>query len=259
MPIYNPRSTKPIRICPSCGTRMAHAASHCAVCGMVFEKNTDYADEKPLPSQSGSSGKSFPIGLYIGGPIILLLAVALLVVFLFRTGAIPVNQMTLIDRTLLAATPTLTSAATKAPTNTPTMFPSPSPVQPIMITVKEGDTCYGLAAKYGLRDFSMMTDVNGQAVDCDNLQPGEIIYILPPTPASPLESATDQNSLHQTETACPIAVYTVDYGDTLGGIAASYRVPMESIKKWNPEYSFIDDVVWEGMVLRIPLCEQTQS
>ncbi len=102
----------------------------------------------------------------------------------------------------------------------------------------------------------MLTDINGRAVDCSNLQPGEVIYIPQPTPTLPSASTTDQNVLHQTETACPIDIYTVVYGDTLGGIAANYHVSIESIKKWNPQYSFVNDIVFDDAKLRIPLCER---
>lgn len=248
----SPRSMNPGRICPSCGTRMAETASHCAACGMVFEMRINRAPNNRSRLLGSSAGINLPIGFIIAGPIILLVAGALLVVFLIRPRAIPGKSLTPTIPSVHTATITLTLL----PSNTPTLLLTPSPLPPIMITVKAGDTCYGLASKFGYQDPSVLTDINGRAVDCNNLQPGEVIYIPRPTPTLPSASTTNQNVLHQTETACPIDIYTVVYGDTLGSIAAKYHVPIESIKKWNPQYSFVNDVVFDDAKLRIPLCKR---
>jgi LysM repeat protein len=248
----SPRSVIPGRICPSCGTRMAETASHCAACGTVFETRTDRSPNNRLRLLGSSDGIKLPTGFFIAGPIILLVAGALLVVFLNRPRAIPGKSLTPTILSVYTATITLTLM----PSNTPTILLNPSPLPPIMITVKAGDTCYGLASKFGYQDPSVLSDINGRAVDCNNLQIGEVVYIPRPTPTLPSASTTDQNLLHQTETACPIDIYTVVYGDTLGGIAAKYQVSIESIKKWNPQYSFVNDVVFDDAKLCIPLCER---
>jgi LysM repeat protein len=245
----------PGRICPSCGTRMAETASHCAACGMVFETRTDRAPNNRSRLLGSSAGLNLPSGIFIAGPIILLVAGALLVVFLTRPRAIPDKSRT---PTFMSVN-TATIALTFMPSNTPTIFLSPSVLPPIMITVKAGDTCYGLASEYGYQDPSVLSDINGRPVDCNNLQPGDVVYIPRPTPTLASASTTDQNALHQTETACPIDIYTVVYGDTLGGIAAKYQVSIESIKKWNPQYSFVNDVVFDDAKLRIPLCERLST
>ncbi len=242
----------PGRICPSCGTRMAETASHCAACGAVFTTRTDRAP-KNRPRLPGSlAGINLPTGFFIAGPIILLVAGALFVVFLIKPRAIPGKSLTPTIQSVFTATVTLTLM----PNNTPAILLSPSPLPPIMITVEAGDTCYGLASKYGYQDPNVLTDITGRAVDCNNLQPGDVVYIPRPAPTLPSASTTNQNALHQTETACPIDIYTVVYGDTLGGIAAKYQVSIESIKKWNPQYSFVNDVVFDDAKLRIPLCER---
>jgi LysM repeat protein len=248
----SPRSVIPGRICPSCGVRMAETASHCAACGTVFETRTDRTPNKRSRLLGSSAGINLPTVFFIAGPIILLVAGALLVVFLIRPRAIPGKSLASTIPLVHTATITLTLL----PSNTPTILLTPSPLPPIMITVKAGDTCYGLASKFGYQDPRVLTDKNGRAVDCKNLQPGEVIYIPRPIPTLPTASTTDQNVLHQTETACPIDIYSVVYGDTLGIIAAKYHVSIESIKKWNPQYSFVNDVVFDDAKLRIPLCER---
>jgi LysM repeat protein len=252
MSTANPRSVIPGRICPSCGTRMAETASHCAACGMVFEKRTDCVPNKRSRLLGSSAGINLPIGFYIAGSIILLITAALLAVFLIRPRVIPGKSLT----PTIPSVNTSTITFTLLPSNTMAVLSTPSLLPPIMITVKVGDTCFGLASKYGYQDPSVLKDVNGRSVDCNNLQPGDLIYIPRPTPTLPSASTTDQNVLHQTETACPIVIYTVVYGDTLGGISARYHVPIESIKKWNPQYSFVNDVVFDDAKLRIPLCER---
>lgn len=248
----SPRPVIPGRICPSCGTRIADTASHCAACGMVFKTGTGRALNIPSQKYGSPTGVSLPIGIVIGGPIILLIAAALIVVFLIHPGAFPGKLST----PTVPQLPTSTITFTLLPTNTLTILPTPSSPSPIVVTVAAGDTCYGLAGKYGYHNPGVMTDKNGQTVDCSNLQPGEVIYIPRPVSTQPPPSTTDQKVFSLTETACPIAIYTVVYGDTLGGIAANYQVSIESIKRWNPQYPFANDSVWDDAQLRIPLCER---
>jgi LysM repeat protein len=231
---------------------MAETASHCAVCGMVFETRIDRTPNNRSRLLGSSTGINLPLRIFIAGSIIFLIAGALIVVFLIRPRAIPGKSLTPTITSVHIATITLTLL----PSSKPTILFTPSPLPPIMITVKDGDTCYGLASKFGYQDPSVLTDIDGKAVDCNNLQPGEVIYIPRPTPTLPSPSSTNQNEIHQTETACPIDIYTVVYGDTLGTIAANYHVSIESIKKWNPQYSFVNDVVFDDAKLRIPLCER---
>jgi LysM repeat protein len=252
MSTSNPRSVIPGRICPSCGTRMAETASHCAACGAVFKTRTDRAPNTRSRLLGSSAGTNLPVGFYIAVPIILLVAGALLAVFLAGPRAAPGKSLAPTIPTEYIATITLTLM----PSDTPAILLTPSLLPPIMITVQAGDTCYGLASKYGYQDPSVLSDKNGRTVDCNYLQPGDVVYIPRPTPTLPSDSTTDQNALRQTETACPIDFYTVVYGDTLGGIAANYQVSIESIKKWNPQYSFANDVVFDDAILRIPLCER---
>jgi LysM repeat protein len=234
---------------------MANSASHCAACGTVFEARTESVPKIHPYLPRRPAGPKAPIGWFIGGPVVVVLAGALLYVFIIRPTSLPGKVSTPTITKIHTPSVTLTSL----PANTPTISTTPSPPPPIIITVAAGDTCYGLAEKYGYKDFGVMTDENGRAVDCDNLQPGDVIHFPPATPTLLPASETHLYSRNLTDTACPIAVYIVDYGDTLIGIAAGYHVTIESIKRWNPQYSFANDEIWEGMELIIPLCEQLPS
>jgi LysM repeat protein len=252
MPNTSPRPAIPSRICPSCGTRIADTASRCAVCGMVFEGGSGRTGKIPSRISGTSASLNLPVGVVIAGPILTLLIGALVVVFLVRSGHFPGSAST--PATTRVFTPTIT--LTSAPTDTPAPTSTPTPLPPIQVTVQAGDTCYGLIGKYGYQDPSILTDKNGRTVDCNNLQPGEIIYIPQPTPTPPPGSTATQNALKQTETSCQFDTYTVKEGDTLMGIANAYNVSMASIKKWNPNYVFGNDQVMSGMKLKIPLCER---
>jgi LysM repeat protein len=248
----SPRPGIPSRICPSCGTRIADTASRCAVCGMVFESGPGRTARVPSRISGSSATLNLPVGVVIAGPILSLIIGALAVVFLVRSGHFPGAPST--PAVLPSVSPTIT--LTSLPTDTPAPTSTPSPLPPIRMTVQAGDTCLGLAAKAGIQDINLITNANGKAVNCDNLQPGQELLFPRPTPTMPPASTATAGVFKQTETACTFDSYKVDTGDTLSGIARAYNVSIESIKKWNSQYSFANDVVFEGMVLRIPLCER---
>jgi LysM repeat protein len=248
----SPRSAIPSRICPSCGTRIADSASRCAVCGMVFEAGSGRTARIPSRISGTSASLNLPVGVVVAGPILSLLFGALVMVLLVRTGHFPGSAST----PAVLPSVTLTITLTSLPTDTPTLTPTPTPLPPIMVTVQAEDTCYGLAAKFGLTDIALITTQNGKSVDCNNLQPGQTLYLPQPTSTPPPASTATAGVFNMTATACQFDSYTVKDGDYLSAIAANYNVSIESIKKWNSQYSFANDVVFVGMVLRIPLCER---
>jgi len=253
MPNTSPRPAIPSRICPSCGTRIADTASRCAVCGMVFETGSGRTSKIPSRISGSSASLNLPIGVVIAGPILTLLVGALVVVILVRGGYFPGSAST----PALPPTMTSTITLTSLPTNTEAPTATITPLPPIKVTIQAGvDTCYGLAGKYGLTDINLITTENGKPVDCNNLQPGQVLLIPQPTPTPPPASTATAGVFKQTEAACTFDSYTVKEGDSLAAIAANYNVSIESIKKWNSQYSFAGDVVYIGIALRIPLCER---
>ena len=248
----SPRSAIPSRICPSCGTRIADSAARCAVCGMVFETGTGRAPKIPSRISGTSASLNLPVGVVVAGPVLSILFGALLVVFLVRSGRFPGTASTPVAVPLITPTITLTSL----PTDTPTLTSTPTPLPPIVVTVQANDTCYGIAARNGITDINLITNQNGKSVDCNNLQPGQTVYIPQPTPTPPPASTATAGSFNLTATACSFDSYKVVEGDSLATIAANYNVSIDSIRKWNSQYSFANDVVYVGMTLRIPLCER---
>jgi LysM repeat protein len=255
-----PRSGTPIRVCPTCGTRIAETAVKCAVCGTLLGRG----GAKPYRAPSGISGTSatvnLPVGAVIAGPVISLLIGALAVVFLVRAGYLS-SAKTAISVSVASPSITLTllPSDTQEPTNTP------SPLPPNRDTVKEGDNCYSILSRNNIRAddqnkyLNLITTESGKPVDCSNLQPGEVILIPQYTPTMPPPATATMNALNQTEEACTFDSYTVVEGDSISGISIMYNVPVEAIKRWNKQYGFENDVVFPGMVLRIPLCERNPT
>ncbi len=238
----SPRSAIPSRICPSCGTRIADSASRCAVCGMVFETGTGRSAKIPSRISGTSASMNLPIGVVIAGPIFALLFGALVVVLVVRTGHFPGTAST--PATLPALTPTIT--LTLLPTETPTITPTVTPLPPIVVTVAAGDTCYGLIAPYGYQDPNIMTDKNGHAVDCTNLQPGETIYIPQPTSTPLLRQPLPREFFNKRWRLALLTAIPIKDGDSLAELQPTTMSRSISIKKYNPQYSFANDVVYVG-------------
>ncbi len=205
----------------------------------------------PARMSGTSSNLSLPVGVVIAGPVISIILGALIMVFLLG-GNKPLGSTT------APTAPARTSTITLTPPPTETLAPTftPSPLPPIKVTVQSGDTCYGLAAQFGITDIAQIKTENGKAANCDSLSLGQTLLIPQPTPTPQPASSATADAFVQTEQACKFETYEVADGDTMARIADLWNVSIESIKKWNTQYSFANDVVYVGMKLRIPMCEQ---
>ncbi|MBN1439590.1 MAG: LysM peptidoglycan-binding domain-containing protein [Anaerolineales bacterium] len=201
---------------------------------------------------SGQSGSiNIPVGAAVAAPVIALILGALIMVALVKGGLIagPVAIAT-----APPVTPTIT--LTLQPSGTPAPTLTFTPLPPIVITVQAGDTCSLYMSEYGITDPNQIKQEGGKSVNCDLLVIGATLYIPQPTPTPPPASTETANAVTQTYAACEFIPYEVKDGDTLAGIADMYDVSIESIKRWNPQYSFANDVVFVGMKLKIPVCER---
>jgi LysM repeat protein len=198
-----------------------------------------------------SSNVSLPVGVIIAAPVISIILGAVIMAFVFRgpggTGSTNVPTAVALTSTI---TLTLLPSNTSAPTNTP------SPLPPIVVTVQSGDTCYGLAAQFGIIDIAQIKLENGKTANCDSLSLGQTLLIPQPTPTALPASTATAGAFVQTEEACEFQIHTVVEGESLASIADLWNVPMNAIKKWNPQFSFANDVVMIGTDLRIPICER---
>jgi LysM repeat protein len=149
----------------------------------------------------------------------------------------------------ITITPTLT--LTPAPTFTTTPEPTFTALPPIEYTIADGDSCAGLAFFYDVSVRSLI-ELNNLGVDC-LLALGTTIMSPQPTPTPTSLPTATLSAAEATEAACEKVTYTVKANDTLSAIAENYVVSMQGIKEYN---GMVSDVVFEGQLLKIPLCER---
>jgi LysM repeat protein len=115
----------------------------------------------------------------------------------------------------------------------------------------EGDTCVVLAYYYDISVRSII-ELNNLGIECI-LPVGQTILIPQPTPTATPEATQTLSPAEATDAACQKVSYTVEENDTLGSISENYQVSMQAIKEYN---GLSSDLVYEGQILIIPLCER---
>lgn len=189
---------------------------------------------------------SLPVVL---GLIILLLAIGAGTVFAVLQSTKPKDAAA----ALPTGTPTLTTTITLTPTVTltPTLQATNTPEPPIEYKVVTNDTCGSIAYNFNVSINSIVL-LNNLGQDCI-LSIGQTLKIPRPTPTPPPAATATLNPTEQASANCQKLDYTVKENDTLGSIAANYGVSQQSIREYN---SLGNDIVFLGMILKIPLCEQ---
>ncbi|MBI9047365.1 MAG: LysM peptidoglycan-binding domain-containing protein [Anaerolineaceae bacterium] len=243
MNMENP--TTSTKICPTCGTRLKMDATRCLVCGKAFTESKKSDDKKELKGpRIPEITLSLPIAL---GLLAILLAIGASIMYFVgkETGVVVEPTPTV--------TPSLTATITLTPTatNTSTPLPTPTDLPPLEYFVKDGDLCSGIAAVFDISIQSIII-INNLSADC-SLFVGQKLLVPQPTPTpSPLPTSTLTN-LEATEEACDKLVYTVQENDTISGIAANYNISIETLKEYNGKTT---DVVFQGEIINIPLCQR---
>ncbi len=235
------------RVCPTCGSKVSESASRCSVCGRSMESNT--AKAKETPGVASAKMPSVTINLPIAIALVLLLiGIGAAIVFgvLRGTGA----QTAPTETPTITATPTQTLIPTF--TLTPTIEATFTPLPTLEYIVKPNDSCVDIAIFFGIKtkDIVMM---NNLPPACDTLIIGQKLYIPQPTPTASPQPTNTVSGAVATDQACPKVEYIPKSGDTLGGIAASYNVDAEVIKRYN---GLPGDIVYERQPIVIPLCER---
>lgn len=174
-----------------------------------------------------------------------------LVAILFVIGGLIVLGKTLIgpgkpiSNMFASDTPTPTLTYTPTPTSTPTLTPTetatptitltPTAGAPFEYTIQEGDYLSSIAVKFNLGDTGIplilllnpfTTDGANHSIDPTTqiVYPNQVIWI--PNPDMQLPTATPVSPDLPRGTKVP---YTVQAGDTLGGIAAKFNSTEEAI------------------------------
>ncbi len=240
------KNTPKTKLCPVCGTRLNESATKCLVCGTELEvtantKKNAEVRAKRLPEIT----LSLPAAL---GLLALFLTLAAVVVFLVLQGGPPAEAGEVTPSTATITTsPTIT--LTPSPTSTTTLAPTWTPLPNLEYVVQAGDSCVDVAAIFGVSVQSIILE-NNLSASC-NLFEGQVLSVPQPTPtASPQPTATLSDA-EKTDIACETINYTVQEFDTLSSIADTYNVSMETIRDYN---GMVNDTVFEGQPLQIPLC-----
>jgi LysM repeat protein len=236
----NEISKKETLLCPTCGTKVTENATRCVVCGTQFRK--------------GSVSKSRKIGAQL--TLSLPIAILLLIVFTLLSAGITYGAVRLLpasEQPTPTPSPTITPTQTSTPEPTSTSTPEPTftPLPPIERVVVEGDTCVVLAYYYDISVRSII-ELNNLGIECI-LPVGQTILIPQPTPTATPEATQTLSPAEATDAACQKVSYTVEENDTLGSISENYQVSMQAIKEYN---GLSSDLVYEGQILIIPLCER---
>jgi LysM repeat protein len=232
------QTSSEVRVCPTCGSRVAEGADRCGVCGTVLRGASSSGVSR------NSSYLTLPLPMALGALVAFVLLAAGLTYAAMRFTPLGAQATPTVS-------PTITSTPTLTPTASPTSTPVPTftPLPPIEYTVNANDTCLGLAAFYQVSVASII-ELNKLSTQC-LLSVGQKLLIPQPTPtASPMPTETLEPG-QATEQACEKISYTVEANDTLIGIAANYNVDMQAIMDYN---GMTGDTVFTGQVLLIPLC-----
>lgn len=244
-------STQKSQICPTCGTRLSESATRCLVCGTEL---TAKAATKSKKAERGMQASQMPqltlsLPAALGALTLILMIGAASVYFSLRAG---ITGTTLTEPTLEGtATETVTITPTATETQPPTPIPTETPLPPFDYTVREGETCGLLAAKFQVSVQSII--VQNQLSSQCFVSVGQPLKIPYPT-STPAPPPTEiPNEATQTAQACEKVPYTVQENDTLSSISFNYNVPQDAIKFYN---GLSTDSVFIGQSLLIPLCER---
>lgn len=190
---------------------------------------------------------SLPMAL---GALVVILLIGALVVYLVLSSGVTNTTLTVPTD---AGTPTVTATITPTATETllPTDIPSETPLPPLDYTVREGDTCGGLAVAFSVSVQSIVI-ANQLPASCI-ISVGQPLKIPYPTSTPKPPPTNVPNEATQTAQACEKISYTVQANDTLSSIAANYNVPQDAIKFYN---GLSSDAVFLDQPLIIPLCER---
>jgi LysM repeat protein len=242
-------NTSPIKLCPTCGTRVKEDATRCLVCGADLTTTEKATQSSKVVEGSRMPSITLSLPAAIGLLALFLGIGAIIVFFALRQAPEAIIPPTVTSTVTATATGTQTATLTPLPTFTNTPEPTSTPVTYL---VKANDTCLGIAAFFDVSVQSIIT-LNNLPTACNTLYINQPLQIPQPTPTvTPMPSAT-YSLAEQTEAACEKVEIIVQSTDTLMSISTYYGVPMDAIREEN---GLSGDTVYLGQPLIIPLCRK---
>jgi LysM repeat protein len=242
-------NTSPIKLCPTCGTRVKEDATRCLVCGADLTTTEKATQSSKVVEGSRMPSITLSLPAAIGLLALFLGIGAIIVFFALRQAPEAIIPPTVTSTVTATATGTQTATLTPLPTFTNTPEPTSTPVTYL---VKANDTCLGIAAFFDVSVQSIIT-LNNLPTACNTLYINQPLQIPQPTPTvTPMPSAT-YSLAEQTEAACEKIEIIVQSTDTLMSISTYYGVPMDAIREEN---GLSGDTVYLGQPLIIPLCRK---
>jgi LysM repeat protein len=243
-------NTSPIKLCPTCGTRVKEDATRCLVCGADLTTTDKAAQSSKVVegSRMPSITLSLPAAI---GLLALFLGIGAIIVFFALQRQTPEAVVIPTEASTLTSTPTASPSATITPLPTLTSTPMPSPT-PVTYLVKANDTCLGIAAFFDVSVQSIIT-LNNLPTACNTLYINQPLQIPQATPTVTAMPSATYSLAEQTEAACEKVEIIVQSTDTLMSISTNYNVPMDAIREEN---GLSGDTVYLGQPLVIPLCRK---
>lgn len=198
------------------------------------------------------AAKRAPIVLGIAALLLIIGAAALIFWLIgpnrpsFQIGLFATDTPTPTDTATATLTPTPTDTPTVTPTQTetPTVTLTPTIAGPFVYEVVEGDTCYGIAAKFQV-DLLLLITINNLDPACP-IQIGDKLTIPGPDTSLPTSTPLPSNLRPGTKID-----YVVVTGDTLGSIALKFNSTVDAIKEENGITN--ENEILVGRVLVIPV------
>jgi LysM repeat protein len=242
-------NTSKTKLCPVCGTKLNESATRCLVCGTELDKVAESKKSAEInPKRLPEVTLSLPAILGIGA-LFITLAAAIIFLILRPKEPATIAEITQPIEGTATSSPTITNTPTV--TLTPTLAPTWTPLPPLEYSVRPGDSCAIIAARFGISVQSIILE-NNLSANCDLFEDMNLLIPQPTPTASPQPTAT-LSDIEKTDIACETINYEVVANDTLSSIADTYNVSMATIREYN---SLLSDTVYETQTLRIPLCQR---
>lgn len=244
------------RRCPTCRSRVAVSAAVCPLCGheFVLEPEAQPTDAAPVaaqPQRARFSLSQLPWGVFGVAAVIIALVAGASLLLRNQDASLPPPSTSTIMPTAeaVANLPTVLATWTPTllptPTNTnvpPTSVPPPptdTPAPPVEHEIVSGDTCGGIAEKYGVPLSAFLLANNLNEFNCIIRVGDKVIIPLPtPTPGAtptlpPGVTPLPTDTPEPTATLPPQIIYQVKGGDTCSEIAELYRMPVNLLIEQN--------------------------